>query len=96
LEKWRVGLKIRNLITLTMIIVGIVLVASGVFAAAYHYPIYFPINHPFLAPIVSTLPVGYVYPYASVGLILSILGLVMVIIGPLLFSYYTTDLILTN
>jgi hypothetical protein len=67
-----------------MIIVGMVLVASGVFAAAYHYPIYFPINYPFLAPIDSTKPVGYVYPYASVGLILSILGLIMLIIGPLL------------
>jgi hypothetical protein len=67
-----------------MIVAGIVLVASGVFAAAYHYPIYFPINHPFLAPIDSTKPVGYVYPYASVGLILSILGLIVLIVGPLL------------
>jgi hypothetical protein len=89
LEKWRAELKIRNLITLTMIIVGIVLIVLGVFAITYHHPYYVIPDAPILLvkgqEIKPTLA-GYVYPYASVGLILGILGLVMLIIGPLLSS----------
>ena len=75
-------MKIRNLVILTMIIAGIVLVASGVFAAIYHYPYYTPLP-PFIGPSVRLSPEGYVYPYASVGLVLGMLRLVMLIIGPL-------------
>jgi uncharacterized membrane protein len=74
-------LRIRTLITLTLIIAGIVLIASGVFAATYHYPRY-------IFDLIGSRPMaifdGYVYPYTSVGLVLDILGLVMLTIGPLL------------
>jgi len=78
LEKWGAGLKIRNLITLTIDIVGIALVTSGVFAVAYHY------KHYFVSLGISP-DFYYAYPYASVGLVLCILGSVMLIIGSLLF-----------
>lgn len=61
-----------------MIIAGIVLIASGILAATYHYvPLEFSSTG---KPPTLT----YVYPYTSVGLILGILGLVMLIIGILL------------
>jgi hypothetical protein len=67
-----------------MIIVGIVLTASGVFAATFHYAYYFPFHHAFLAPIPSTSPLEYVIPYALVGLVFVILGSIMLIDGVLL------------
>jgi len=57
-----------------MIIAGVVLLASGVFATTYR------VVHP--PPI--EIPSYYTYPYATVGIVLGILGLVMLIIGPLL------------
>jgi hypothetical protein len=64
-----------------MIIAGIVLVASGVFAAKYHCPHY-------IFDLIGSRPgaifEGYVYPCTSVGLVLDILGLVMLIVGLLL------------
>jgi len=86
LEKWRVILRLRKLITLTMIVVGIVLIASGALAATYHYPYYFPISLIGFSGVPAK-PKGYIYPYTLVGLVLGILGLVMLIIGPLLLKY---------
>jgi hypothetical protein len=80
-------LKIRKLITLTMIIAGIVLVVSGVLAATYHYKSYYGVSlsggllPPYVHPYIS---VSNVYHYTSVGLVLGILGLVTLIIEPLL------------
>jgi len=71
-----------------MVIVGIVLVASGVLAAIYHYPHYGPVSLIGSWPGDPGAPIkGYIYPYTSVGLVLGILGLVMLTIGPLLLKY---------
>jgi hypothetical protein len=93
---WKSGelLRIRKLITLSMIIVGIVLVISGVFAATYHYKSYYDIS--LIGGYVpqAHFPYTYVYPYTVVGLILCTLGLVMLIIGPLLLLVKLDDRIL--
>lgn len=75
-------MKVRHLIVLTMFIVGIVLIVSGVFAITYHYVEYedridgMPVSLP--------IQVGVVYPYTSMGLVLDILGVIVLIIGALL------------
>ena len=67
-----------------MIIVGIALVASGVLAVTYHCKSYYDISLIGGINIHPNFPDTYVYPYTLVWLVLCILGLVMVIIGPLL------------
>jgi hypothetical protein len=62
-----------------MIIVGIALV-SGVFVSTYHY-----VSHvSYEIPTFPQTAADFVYPYASLGSVLGILGLIVLIFGILL------------
>jgi hypothetical protein len=60
-----------------VVIVGIVLITLGVFAATYREDVSYPYSIP-PGPV-------YVYPYASMVMILSLSGLAVLLLGFLLF-----------
>ena len=68
-------MRARQTIGLALIVVGIVLIVSGVFLTTYR--------------CISRIPTAlnttvYVYPYRAMGIVLLILGVILLIIGILL------------
>ena len=90
LEKRGVRLKVRHLIGLTVTGFGIVLLSLGLFAATYRQRVI-----PFFQSIPPSSPV-YVEPYASMVMILGLLGLTMLLIASLLFLPIKVKIILTK
>jgi len=73
-------LRTRRIIELILLVVGIVFIAIGVFLITYDYTKHYH------APFYPLLPPTYqVYPYTLAGIVLITSGMIMLIVGGILF-----------